>query len=130
MGLSFQWWPTRPSSDTYAARVKSSRGYLLVHIVVPPIGLQIPLAPWLLYLLHWGPCDPSSSWLWASTSVLARPRLSLTRDSYIIAYTSKILLKGPWYISQASSSMSSPSPVVGQIQDTTYNPQPLVFKSL
>jgi hypothetical protein len=25
MGLSFQWWPTRPSFDTYAARVKSSR---------------------------------------------------------------------------------------------------------
>ena len=24
MGLSFQWWPTRPSSDSYAARVKSS----------------------------------------------------------------------------------------------------------
>jgi hypothetical protein len=25
MGLSFQWWPTRSSFDTYAARVKSSR---------------------------------------------------------------------------------------------------------
>ena len=24
MGLSFQWWPTRPSFDTYATRVKSS----------------------------------------------------------------------------------------------------------
>jgi hypothetical protein len=24
MGLSFQWWPTRPSFDTYLARVKSS----------------------------------------------------------------------------------------------------------
>jgi hypothetical protein len=24
MGLSLQWWPTRPSFDTYAARVKSS----------------------------------------------------------------------------------------------------------
>jgi hypothetical protein len=24
MGLSFQWWPTRPSFDTYTARVKSS----------------------------------------------------------------------------------------------------------
>ena len=24
MGLSFHWWQTRPSSDTYAARVKSS----------------------------------------------------------------------------------------------------------
>ena len=26
MGLSFQWWPTRPSSNTYAARELSSRG--------------------------------------------------------------------------------------------------------
>jgi hypothetical protein len=50
MGLSFHWWPTRPSSDTYAARDKSSGGYWLVHIVVPPIGLQIPLAPWMLSL--------------------------------------------------------------------------------
>jgi hypothetical protein len=25
LGHSFQWWPTRPSFDTYAARVKSSR---------------------------------------------------------------------------------------------------------
>jgi hypothetical protein len=25
-------------------------GYWLVHIVVPPIGLQIPLAPWILSL--------------------------------------------------------------------------------
>ena len=50
MGLSFHWWPTRLSSDTYAARDTSSRGYWLVHIVVPPIGLQIPLAPWVLSL--------------------------------------------------------------------------------
>jgi hypothetical protein len=26
----------------------SSEGYLLVHIVVPPIGLQTPSAPWVL----------------------------------------------------------------------------------
>jgi hypothetical protein len=50
MGLSFQWWPTRPSSDTYVARDKISRGYWLVHIVVPPIGLQIPSASWVLSL--------------------------------------------------------------------------------
>jgi hypothetical protein len=50
MGLSFQWWLTRPSSATYAARDTSSRGYWVVHIVVPLIGLQIPLAPWLLSL--------------------------------------------------------------------------------
>jgi hypothetical protein len=45
MSLSFQWWLTRPSSDTYADRNTSSEGYWLVHIVVPPIGLQTPLAP-------------------------------------------------------------------------------------
>jgi hypothetical protein len=50
MGLYFHWWPTRPSSDTYAARDTSSVGYWLVHIVVPPIGLQISLASWVLSL--------------------------------------------------------------------------------
>ena len=50
MGLSFHCWLTRPTSDTYAARDTSSRGYWLVHIVVPPIGLQTPLAPWVLSL--------------------------------------------------------------------------------
>jgi hypothetical protein len=49
-GLSSQWWLTRPSSDTYAARDMSSGEYWLVHIVVPPIGLQTPLAPWVLSL--------------------------------------------------------------------------------
>ena len=29
---------------------KRAPGYWLVHIVVPPIGLQIPLAPWVLSL--------------------------------------------------------------------------------
>jgi hypothetical protein len=48
MGISFQRWPTRPSFDTYAGRVKSS-GYWLVHNVAPT-GLQIPLAPWILSL--------------------------------------------------------------------------------
>jgi hypothetical protein len=46
MGLSFHWWPTRPSS----ARDTSSGGYWWDHIVVPPIGLQIPLAPWVISL--------------------------------------------------------------------------------
>jgi hypothetical protein len=49
-GLSFQWWLTKPSSNTYAARDRSSGGYWLLHIVVQPIGLQIPLAPWVLSL--------------------------------------------------------------------------------
>ena len=82
LGLSFHWWPTRTSSDTYAARDTSSGGYWLVHIVVPPIGLQIPSAPWVLSLAPpWGHCDPSNSWLWASTSVFARPQHSLTETA-------------------------------------------------
>jgi hypothetical protein len=36
--------------STYEARNTSSGGYWLVHIVVPPIGLQTPLAPWVLSL--------------------------------------------------------------------------------
>jgi hypothetical protein len=47
-GLSSQWWPTRPSSATYAARDMSSGEYWLVNIVVPPIGLQTPSDPWVL----------------------------------------------------------------------------------
>jgi hypothetical protein len=50
MGLCFHWWPIRSSSDTYAARDTSSWRYWLVHSFVPPIGLQIPLAPWVLSL--------------------------------------------------------------------------------
>jgi hypothetical protein len=50
MGLSFHWWPTRSSSDTYAARDTSSGGCWVVHIFVPSIGLQIPLAPRVLSL--------------------------------------------------------------------------------
>jgi hypothetical protein len=56
MGLSFHWWPTRSSSDTYAARVtapggaRGGGGYWLVHVVVPPIGLQIP---WLLLIINY-----------------------------------------------------------------------------
>jgi hypothetical protein len=46
----FHWWPTRPSSESYAVRDKRSGRYWLVHIAVPPIGLHIPLAPWILSL--------------------------------------------------------------------------------
>ena len=35
---------------TYAARDMSSGWHWLVHIVVPPIGLQFPSAPWVLSL--------------------------------------------------------------------------------
>ena len=49
-GLSPQYWLTRPSSATYAARDMSSGGYWLVHIVVSPIGLRTPSARWVLSL--------------------------------------------------------------------------------
>jgi hypothetical protein len=90
MDLSFQWWPTKPSSDTYAARDTTSAEYWVFHIGVPPIGLQIPLAPWVLSLAPpIGAYDPSNSWLWASTYVFARPWHSLTRDSYIWVLSAK-----------------------------------------
>jgi len=54
-------------------------GYLLVHIIVPHIGMQTPSAPWV----HWGPCVLSNGWLWASTSVFVRHWQSLSQDSYI-----------------------------------------------
>ena len=58
--------------------------YCLVHIVVPPIGLQTPSAPWILSLATLlGSYVLSNKWLWASTSVFARHWHSLTRDSYI-----------------------------------------------
>ena len=42
MGLSFQWWPTRPSLIHMQLETRAL-GYWLVYIVVPPIGLQFPL---------------------------------------------------------------------------------------
>jgi hypothetical protein len=68
-GLSSHLCLTRPSSATYAARAMSPTslffgwwfspwelwGYWLVHIVVPPMGLQTTSAPWVLSLAHsWG----------------------------------------------------------------------------
>jgi hypothetical protein len=51
-GPSSHWWPTMTSSDTYATRdTVGGGGYWLVHIVVPPIGLQTPLAAWVLSLV-------------------------------------------------------------------------------
>jgi hypothetical protein len=38
------------TSATYATGDTNSGGYWLVHIVVPPKGLQTPLAPWVLPL--------------------------------------------------------------------------------
>ena len=91
-GLSSHWWPTRPSSATYSNRDASSERYLLLHIAVPPIGLQTPLAPWVLSLApSLGPCVPSNRWLWASTSVFSLPWPSLTRDSYIRVLSAKSL---------------------------------------
>jgi hypothetical protein len=93
--LSSHWWLTRPSSATYVTRDISSGGYWLVHIVVPSIGLQTPLAPWVLSLapslfigLHW-PCVTSNGWLWASTPVFVRYWHSLTRERYVRILSAK-----------------------------------------
>jgi hypothetical protein len=56
-------------------------GYWLVHIVVPPMGLQTPSAPWVLSLAP--PLGTLSSVQWASTSVIVGNWNSLSGDSYI-----------------------------------------------
>jgi hypothetical protein len=92
MGLFFHWWLTRPSSDTYAARDTSSGRGLLVssyYCSTYRVADSPQLPGYFLQLLHWGPCDPSSSWMWASTSGFARPGHSLTRHSYIRVLSAK-----------------------------------------
>jgi hypothetical protein len=96
-GLSSQWWPTRPSSDIYATRDTSSGGYWLVHIVVPPIGLQTPSGPWVLSLVSpLGPCVPFYRWLWASTSVFARHWHILIWDGYTRVPSAKSCWRMQW----------------------------------
>jgi hypothetical protein len=56
----------------------------LVHIVVPPMGLQTSSALWLLSLaLPLWTLAQSNGWLRSSTSVFARYQQSLSGDSYI-----------------------------------------------
>jgi hypothetical protein len=43
MGLSLQWWPTRPSFDTYTARDKSS-GVLLSSYCCSTYGVAVPFS--------------------------------------------------------------------------------------
>jgi hypothetical protein len=76
MGLSLQWWLTRPSFDTYAARDKSS-GVLLSLYCCSTYRVAVPFS------------SLGNSWLWSSTSVFARPRHSFTRDSYIWVLSAK-----------------------------------------
>jgi hypothetical protein len=54
MGLSFQWWPRLGHLLIHIQLESRAPGYWLVHNVVPPIGLQIPLAPWV----HCPKCSP------------------------------------------------------------------------
>jgi hypothetical protein len=81
-----QWWPTRPSSATYAARDTSSGGGgLLVssyccstYRVADPF---INLGAFSSFSIG-GHCVPSYRWLWAYTSVFARHWHSLIWESY------------------------------------------------
>jgi hypothetical protein len=52
MGLSFHWWRLGNILIHMQLETRSpgGGGYWLVHIVVSPIGLQIPSAPWVLSL--------------------------------------------------------------------------------
>jgi hypothetical protein len=73
MGLCFRWWSTRPSFDTYAARVKSS-GVLVSSV--------------------WS-CDERMDHL--ETAIFGDPSHNQLPNADTIAYTNKILLKGPRY---------------------------------
>ena len=56
-------------------------GYWLVHIAVPPMGLQTTSAPWVLFLAPpLGRCAQSNGWLRASTSLFVKHKQSLSRD--------------------------------------------------
>ena len=62
-GLSFQWWQTRPSSATYAARNTSSGGVLVMYLhfkcyCLSRFPLQETPIPFPLFLPLWG-CSPS-----------------------------------------------------------------------
>jgi hypothetical protein len=110
MGLSFHWWPTRPSSDTYAARDTSSGGYWLVHIVVPPIGLQIPPAPWVLSL-----APPLESYFLCALYVLDISPLSDTRLVKIFSQSVDchfVLLTVSFVLQKLFSFMRSHLPIV------------------
>jgi hypothetical protein len=93
-GLSSQWWPTRPSSAIYASRDTSSGRYWLVHIVVPPIGLQTPLAPWVLSLAPtnlnfncFSPSYPDPLWeVWICFSSLCCTIISLRHGTLLYVY--------------------------------------------
>ena len=77
-GLSFQWWLTRPSFDTYAARDKSS-GVLVSSYFCSTYRVAVPFS-FLDHLVIAISRDPSQNQL---------------PNADTIAYTSKILLKGP-----------------------------------
>jgi hypothetical protein len=118
MGLSFHWWPTRSSSDTYAAKDTSS-GYWLVHIVVPPIGLQFPLAPWVISLA------PPLGALWSIQLSTWPWPVSISLSSHSFCLPTINALK-PWIVSShqtptgglsvfpaTSASQSKDSPPLG-----------------
>ena len=121
MGLSFHWWPTRPSSDTYAARDMSSQGYWLVHIVVAvpfsslgnfsssSIGGRVthPIADCDHPLLQNTHRRSYRDKIWSCEERMDHLVIAICRDpshnqlpnADTIAYSSKILLKGPRYSS-------------------------------
>ena len=90
MGLSFHGWPTRPPSDTYAARDTSSEGFWLVHML---FHLQCCRSPSFLGtsssssfggpVIHpVGDCEHPLLCFY-------RPQNILTRDSYIRVLSAK-----------------------------------------
>jgi hypothetical protein len=92
-------------------------GYWLVHIGVPPMGLQTPSAPCVLLLaLLWGSCAPSCGWLWASTSVFVRYWQSLS--FWKVLWFCNFVLR---HVLRACSIIDSPSVSAGMFWNCFYN---------
>ena len=108
MGLSFQWWLTRPSFDTYAARDKSS-GVLVSSYCCSTYRVAVPFSSLVTFssssiggpVIHpLADCEhPLLCLLGVDTTISGDPSHNQLPNADTIAYTSKISLKGPRYSS-------------------------------
>jgi hypothetical protein len=91
MGLSFHRWPIRPSSDTYAARDTSSGGVLGSSYCCSTYRVADPFSSLVTFSSSsiGGPVIHPIADCEHLLLVFARPRHSLTRDSYIWVLSAK-----------------------------------------
>ena len=93
--LSSHWWPTRPSSATYAPTdISSGGGVLVSSYYCSSYRVADPVSYLGIFSSSFIRSVPSNRWLWASTSVFAKHWHSFTLDSYIRALS----VKSSWHI--------------------------------